>query len=300
MGNYHARCRAGEKPEVETPETYLSLFGLIPDFEKKISTVRSRDINISVIIQNIPQLKSRYPNDVWQEIIGNCDTQLFLGCTDETTAKYVSDRSGIATIDITSQAIVKKTMSLVQIIPEVKETASVGKRNILTQDEVLRLSGSNALVIIRGEKVLKVDKYDYSRHPYKNKMAPCRMCERIPEWRKRQLEEENKYKNPVGLNNFDNDNICDSDALNNDDDYETENEEQTASNSSYPRFGNYFLEAQEKSVSISPDNLSSFNNAIPQETLGKSKKSQSPKYKKRDSEQGNKNRFEEVSSEELF
>lgn len=164
--------------------------GLIPDFEKKISTVRSRDINISVIIQNIPQLKSRYPNDVWQEIIGNCDTQLFLGCTDETTAKYISDRSGVATIDITSQAVQKKTLSPIQIIPEVKETQSVGKRNILTQDEVLRLPGTNALVIIRGEKILKVDKYDYSRHPYKKKMKPCRMSERMPEWRKKMLEEE--------------------------------------------------------------------------------------------------------------
>ena len=176
--------------------------GLIPDFEKKISTVRSRDINISVIIQNIPQLKSRYPNDVWQEIIGNCDTQLFLGCTDETTAKYISDRSGVATIDITSQAVQKKTMTPFQIIPEVKETQSVGKRNILTQDEVLRLPGKNALVIIRGEKILKVDKYDYSRHPYKKKMRPCRMSERIPEWRKRMLEEEEALNNPPTSSSF--------------------------------------------------------------------------------------------------
>lgn len=176
--------------------------GLIPDFEKKISTVRSRDINISVIIQNIPQLKSRYPNDVWQEIIGNCDTQLFLGCTDETTAKYISDRSGVATIDITSQAVQKKTMTPFQIIPEVKETQSVGKRNILTQDEVLRLPGKNALVIIRGEKILKVDKYDYSRHPYKKKMRPCRMSERVPEWRKRMLEEEEALNNPPTSSSF--------------------------------------------------------------------------------------------------
>ena len=166
----------------------FSNIGTIPDFEKKISTVRSRDINISVIIQNIPQLKSRYPNDVWQEIIGNCDTQLFLGCTDETTAKYISDRSGIATIDIQSEQTIRKTFALAQVIPEYKNTASVGKRNVLTQDEVLRLPGTQALVIIRGEKLLKVEKYDYTRHPWAKRIIPSRMCERIPRWHKREID----------------------------------------------------------------------------------------------------------------
>lgn len=168
----------------------FSNIGSIPDFEKKISTVRSRDINISVIIQSIPQLKNRYPNDVWQEIIGNCDTQLFLGCTDEMTAKYISDRSGVATIDIQSEQTVRKTLAVAQVVPEYKKTESVGKRNVLTQDEVMRLPGREALVIIRGEKLLKVDKFDFTRHPMSKSMVPSRINSRIPRWHRREMEAE--------------------------------------------------------------------------------------------------------------
>lgn len=64
--------------------------GVINDFKKKISTVRSRNIGISVIFQNIAQLKNRYPNDEYLEILGNCDTQIALGCTDEVTARFIS------------------------------------------------------------------------------------------------------------------------------------------------------------------------------------------------------------------
>ena len=60
MGNYHARCGAGEKPEVETPEAYLSLFGQIPNFDKLIATIRSREISASIILQSQSQLKAIY------------------------------------------------------------------------------------------------------------------------------------------------------------------------------------------------------------------------------------------------
>ena len=60
MGNYHARCGAGEKPEVEMPEAYLSLFGQIPQFEKLIATIRSREISASIILQSQSQLKAIY------------------------------------------------------------------------------------------------------------------------------------------------------------------------------------------------------------------------------------------------
>ena len=64
--------------------------GAIPEFNKKISTARSRGIGIIPIIQNIAQIKNRYPNDIWQEVIGNCDTRLSLACTDILTAEYIS------------------------------------------------------------------------------------------------------------------------------------------------------------------------------------------------------------------
>ena len=78
MGNYHARCGVGEKPEVVTPEAYLSLFGQIPQFEKLIATIRSREISASIILQSKSQLKALYKDNA-STIEGNCDTTLFLG-----------------------------------------------------------------------------------------------------------------------------------------------------------------------------------------------------------------------------
>ena len=70
--------------------------------------------------------------------------------------------------------------------PEFRETSGVGKRPVLTPDEVLRLPITQALVIIRGQKVLKVDKMDYSKHPESSKLHSCKA--HIPEWR--QMEQE--------------------------------------------------------------------------------------------------------------
>ena len=72
MGNYHARSGVGEKPEVVTPEAYLSLFGQIPQFDKLIATIRSREISASIILQSQSQLKTMY-KDAADTIVGNCD-----------------------------------------------------------------------------------------------------------------------------------------------------------------------------------------------------------------------------------
>ena len=99
MGNYHARCGAGEKPEVETPEAYLSLFGQIPKFDKLIATIRSREISASIILQSQSQLKTIY-KDAAETIIGNCDTMLFLGGKESSTLKEISETLGKETIDL--------------------------------------------------------------------------------------------------------------------------------------------------------------------------------------------------------
>ena len=98
MGNYHARCGAGEKPEVETPEAYLSLFGQIPNFDKLIATIRSREISASIILQSQSQLKTIY-KDAADTIVGNCDTTLFLGGKEKSTLKELSEILGKETID---------------------------------------------------------------------------------------------------------------------------------------------------------------------------------------------------------
>ena len=129
-------------------------------------------------------LEHRYPLNLWQEILGNCDAQLFLGCTDELTAEFISSRTGLASVSVSSKSKQLGTWRISNYTPEYRETSGVGKRPVLTPDEVLRLPITQALVIIRGQKVLKVDKMDYSKHPEASKLRSCKASAHIPDWQR--------------------------------------------------------------------------------------------------------------------
>lgn len=167
----------------------------IADLTKKISTIRSRHLSISCIFQNLPQMQNRYPDNQWQEIIGNCDTQLFLGCTDEMTAEFISNRSGDVSIVVSTEAKQLNTWRVSDYTPEYRETHSIGKRKLMTPDEVLRLPLDHALIILRGQKVLKVGKYDYTLHPESKKLSLCRASDHVPQWRKLPASEEPDFTN---------------------------------------------------------------------------------------------------------
>lgn len=157
--------------------------GQIPDFTKKLSTIRSRELRVAVIFQNISQLQNRYPDGLWEEIIGNCDTQLFLGCVDDTTATFISERTGEITIEVKSERVNRKSLAIAERIPEYSESSSDGKRYLLTPDEVMRLNNRTALVIVRGQKILKVNKFDYSLHHDADLLVPCQITDHVPSWR---------------------------------------------------------------------------------------------------------------------
>lgn len=178
-------CPDGKLPvPVHVLGEELTACGVIPDLSRKISVIRSRNISMSCVFQNLAGLQNRYPYNQWQEILGNSDIQLFLGCVDELTAKYISDRSGEVSINVTSKAKQLGTWRVSDYTPEYRETSGVGKRKLLTMDEVLRLPINKALVIIRGRKVLQVDKFDYTSHPEADKLIPCKASAHVPEWSK--------------------------------------------------------------------------------------------------------------------
>ena len=138
---------------------------------------------MSCVFQNLAGLQNRYPLNQWQEILGNCDIQYFLGCTDELTAEFISSRTGLASVAVSSKSKQLGTWRISNYTPEYRETSGVGKRPVLTPDEVLRLPIDQALVIIRGKKALKVNKFDYSKQ-----LQSCKASAHIPEWRR--LEQE--------------------------------------------------------------------------------------------------------------
>ena len=170
----------------------LTACGTIPDLSRRLSVIRSRNISMSCVFQNLAGLQNRYPQNLWQEILGNADVQLFLGCTDPLTAEFVSSRTGLASVAVSSRSKQLGTWRISNYTPEFRETSGVGKRPVLTPDEVLRLPIDKALVIIRGKKTLKVDKMDYSKHPDYPLLRSCKASAHVPEWRRMEMEAEGK------------------------------------------------------------------------------------------------------------
>lgn len=176
-------CPGGALPvPVHVLGEELCACGVIPDLSRKISVIRSRNISMSCVFQNLAGLQNQYPQNQWQEILGNCDITLFLGCTDALTAQFISDRTGEASIAVTSKAKQLSTWRISNYTPEYQETSGVGKRKLMTMDEVLRMDVDRALVILRGRNVLEVDKYDYSKHPEAKKLHPSKAASHIPAW----------------------------------------------------------------------------------------------------------------------
>jgi len=140
------------------------------DFARTLSTVRSRDIRVMLAVQSLGQLQNRYPNNLWSEIIGNADIQLMLGCTDDTSATYFSERSGDISVMVNSTMTVRQTIAVAQVIPQYRHTEGQGRRRLLTPDEVLRLPNDEMLVVIRGCNMLKLKKLDYTKHPMSKKI----------------------------------------------------------------------------------------------------------------------------------
>lgn len=187
-----------EKRRLPIPVTFIldefPNIGVVPDFKKKLATARSRGIGMCILFQNIPQMQNRYPDNQWEEILGGCDFSIFLGCNDMTTASYYSDRTGEITVSVASIRKNYYTMRMTDYVPEYSESSSVGKRQLLLPDEVLRYPLDQGLLIIRGQKVLRFKKMDYTEHPDSSKLKMEKVEAHIPEWYREWEEERQQFR----------------------------------------------------------------------------------------------------------
>jgi type IV secretion system protein VirD4 len=131
--------------------------GKIPNFVKLVSTMRSRKISVMPIIQNLSQLKNLYKDNM-NTIVANCDTQVYLGGSDQNNAKKISEKLGKTTIKIKDSSSSKGTRS------SVTKSRKTSERMLMTTDEVLRLDDEKELVFIRGFKAFLSDKYNITKH----------------------------------------------------------------------------------------------------------------------------------------
>jgi len=128
------------------------------DFEKKLATMRSREISVSVILQSLSQLKALYEKQ-WESIVGNCDTMLYLGGNDQFTHKYISETLGKETIDTNTYGKSSGRNG------NYSTNFQLAGRELKAPDEVRKLKNDKAIVFIRGEDPVIDQKYDLKKHP---------------------------------------------------------------------------------------------------------------------------------------
>ena len=128
------------------------------DFDKKLSTMRSRNVFVSIILQNIAQLKALFEKQ-WESILGNCDELLYLGGNEQGSHKYISELLGKATIDTNTYGRSSGRNG------NYSTNYQITGRELMTPDEVRMLDNGKALLFIRGELPVCDDKFDIMTHP---------------------------------------------------------------------------------------------------------------------------------------
>lgn len=128
------------------------------DFDKILSVMRSREVSVSIILQNLAQLKALFEKQ-WESITGNCDEFLYLGGNEQSTHKYVAELLGKETIDTNTYG--KSTGRS----GNYSTNYQIAGRELLDAAEVRMLDNSKAILFIRGEKPVLDEKYDILKHP---------------------------------------------------------------------------------------------------------------------------------------
>ena len=131
--------------------------GQIPEFTKKLATMRKYEISCTIILQNLAQIKTQYKDD-WESIVGNCDSFLFLGGQEYSTLEYISKELGKKTINVRSTGTSygrQKSSS--------KNRQKQG-RELMTPDEIARMPEDECILIIRGLYPFYGKKFDYPKH----------------------------------------------------------------------------------------------------------------------------------------
>ena len=131
----------------------------LPDeFDKLLATMRSREISVSIIIQNLAQLKALFEKQ-WESIVGNCDEFIYLGGNEQSTHEYVSKLLGKETIDMNTYGQSRGRNGNYSV------NWQLTGRELMTPDEVRMLDNQYALLFIRGERPVRDMKYDILKHP---------------------------------------------------------------------------------------------------------------------------------------
>lgn len=163
QGN-HPTCSPEELLHIRLMLDEFANFGRFPHFTETLSSVRSREISIDIIIQAISQLKTLY-KDQWETIFNNCATLIYLGTNDKDTMNYFSMRAGKQTINVKNQSQTRGTQG------SSSQSIQTIQRDLLTPDEVARIGVDETLVFISKQNVFRDKKTNVLQHPRAKELA---------------------------------------------------------------------------------------------------------------------------------
>lgn len=156
--------------------------GKIPDFEKKLATVRSAGIAISMIFQNLAQLQLEYPDNMWESLLSNCSNLICLACNDMSTAKYLSERAGVGTIALDNKRVSRSLLN-VGAPEQVAHSYSVGERNVMQETEIIKLAAEGKLIAVpAGGDIIVLEKFPYTDLVDPSTLERVNMRDHTPAW----------------------------------------------------------------------------------------------------------------------
>lgn len=160
--------------------------GKLPDFKRVLNFCRGSGIFCQLIVQSIPQLQDRYPKTEWEELIGCTDIQICLGCNDVDTATYISKKCGMVTIKVENNQMPLQPLfsPVYNSTRPYSQTKSSTQRALMLPDEIMRMDNRECLVLLRGQKPLKLYKITPDEHPSFSRLRDVKVADYTPEWRR--------------------------------------------------------------------------------------------------------------------
>lgn len=157
--------------------------GTIPDFEKKLSTVRSRGIVTYIILQDINQLKTKHPNDTWRTVLNDCDYFLLMKTNDTETMKWWVEMCGEMTIKVKNSRYSKGKINVVDLHNKEDITEGQGTRKVYTEHEIRTLEDDDMLVLVSQRDPIKLKTFFWKTHPYAKAVQEVQPVQHYPLWK---------------------------------------------------------------------------------------------------------------------
>ena len=168
--------------------------GYMDGIADALNSIRGFNMSCQAVVQSLSQWQERYPGKQWENQLNTFDTTLYLGCNDNTSAKYISEKCGKVTI-----GVVNHQMPLTPLFHPVytttrpySQTRSNTQRDLMDQSEIQRLDEHKCIALFNHRKPALLYKLTPEELPGYNELTPCRVTEYVPEWRRREEAEENK------------------------------------------------------------------------------------------------------------